>query len=200
MRMQHRSTSRIGSLVVVFVVLFTHSGCGGRSERDEHAAASKPQFGSSEWQEAAAEDISVRIVAVLRRPAETLSWIDEREMLQLTREEKKTVETEGVTGQMEVVYTTGRGSGSHEVRLVIIQCGPLSSNAVLAVPRSGSFIYVQDGGALKPLVTNSVVSSLKLEIYQEKRETAFFMDYPRDRTRYGGAVFWWDENGKWHML
>ncbi len=195
--MKHQSASMTG-FVLLFVVVFAVAGCGRRSARDEHAAASKMRFGSSEWQKAAAEDISVRIVAVLRRPAKTLSWVGEREMLQLTPGEKKGVGTNGLTGHMEVVYTTGRGSGSREVRIVIIQSGPLTSNAVLAVPQSGSSIYVQEGGALKPLVTNSVASSLMLEIYQEKRETAFFMDYPRDRTRYGGAVFWWDEKGQWH--
>jgi hypothetical protein len=54
--MQHRNTSRIVSLVVLFFVASALGGCGKKSERDEHAAASKLRFGSSEWQEAAAED------------------------------------------------------------------------------------------------------------------------------------------------
>lgn len=29
---------------------------------------------------------------------------------------------------------------------------------------------------------------------------AFFLDYFRDRARYCGAVFWWDENGNWQQL
>jgi hypothetical protein len=42
--------------------------------------------------------------------------------------------------------------------------------------------------------------SLTLEIFQEKKETTFFMDYPRDRVLAGGSIFWWDTNGKWHEL
>ncbi len=121
-------------------------------------------------------------------------------MLQLTPEEKKAIEADGVRGQLEVVYTTGRGSGSREVRVVIIQSSPLKENARLPVPESGSAIYIEKEGALKPLSTNFPVSSLTLEIYQEKKETTFFMDYPRDRVRSGGSIFWWDENGKWHEL
>jgi hypothetical protein len=192
-------TSSVASLVVG-VMACTICGCGKQSETDKHAAASKMSFGSSQWNNAAAEDISVRIVAVLQRPAAQLGWINEHNLPQRTREEKEVIATNGVTGQLEVVYSTGRGSGSREVRVVIIQTSPLTSDVKLPVPESGSSIYIQDGGTLKPLLTNSVASSLTLEIYQQKRETVFFMDYPRDRVRSGGAVFWWDENGKWHEL
>ena len=155
---------------------------------------------SKEWKNAAAEDISVRIVSVLPRSVPQLSWLNEREMLQLTREEKEAIAANGVTGRLEVVYTAARGSGSKEVRVVIIQKGPLQANARLPVPKSGSAIYIQEEGKLKPFSFNSLASSLTLEIFQEKKETAFFMDYPRDRTRYGGAIFWWDENGKFHEI
>ncbi len=159
-------------------------------------------FGSKEWNDAAAEDLTVRLVAVLQRPAPQLSWLKERGLLKLTKEEKAVIESKGVTGQMKVVHTTGRGSGSNEVRVVIIQKGPLNPNAKLKlpVPKSGSAIYIQDDGSLKPLSTNDVQSSLTLEVYQEKPHTGFFMDYPKDRTRYGGAIFWWDEKGKLHEL
>jgi hypothetical protein len=168
---------------------------------DEHAAASQLSFGSSEWNKAAAEDISVGIVAVLQKPSQRLSWLNERGALQLKQEEKDAITKSGVTGEMEVVCSRGgAGSGSREVRVVIIQRSPLNVDVRLPVPASGSFIYIQDGGTLKPLLTNSVASSLTLEIYQHKRETVFFMDCPRDRVRRGGAVFWWDENGKWHEL
>src|ERR1700722_13743675 len=95
------------------------------SERDRHSAESKMVYNSPEWVAAAAEDISVRIVAVLQKPAPQLSWINERQMLQLTPDEKKIIENAGVKGQMEVVSSDGRGSGSKEVRVVIIQSGPL---------------------------------------------------------------------------
>lgn len=165
-----------------------------------HSASSKLAYGSAEWNKEAAEDISVRIVAVLQRPAATLSWIDEHSLPQLTAEEKNAIAASGVTGQMEVVYTSGRGSGSREVRVVIIQTSPLSADAKLHVPEKGSYIYIQGGGTLKPLLTNSPASSLTLEIYQQKGETVFFMGYPRDRVRSGGSIFSWDENGHWHML
>lgn len=175
-------------------------GCGRKSAKDVNSQ-SKMVFGSPEWNKAAAEDITVRIIAVLQRPAPRLSWVNEREMLQLTREEKEAIATNGVTGQLEVVYTTGRGgNASREVRVVIIQSGPLKENARVPVPESGSAIYIEKERALKPLFTKFSASSLTLEIYQEKKETTFFMDYPRDRVRSGGSIFWWDENGKWHEL
>jgi len=189
----------VSTVTCCVLLAVTVPGCGGKSAKDVNSE-SKMIFGSSQWNKAAAENISVRIVAVLQRPAPQLSWTNEREMLQLTREEKEAIESNGVTGQLEVVYTTGRGSGSREVRVVIIQSSPLKENARLPVPESGSAIYIEKEGALKPLSTNFPVSSLTLEIYQEKKETTFFMDYPRDRVRSGGSIFWWDENGKWHEL
>ena len=200
LRMPHSNRSSVVRLLVAGLLVCAICGCARQSEADKHSAASKLAFGSPEWNRQAAEDISVRIVAILQRPSQHLSWWNERELLQLTKEEKDAIVKSGVTGEMEVVYTTGRGSGSGEVRVVIIQTSPLSSDAKLPVPQSGSYIYIQRDGALKPLLTNSAASSLTLEIYQRKRETVFFMDYPRDRVRSGGAVFWWDENGKWHEL
>jgi hypothetical protein len=185
--------------LVRLLLLSSLMGCGKKSETDVNSQ-SQMVFGSSQWNKAAAEDINVRIVAVLQRPASHLSWVNEREMLQLTREEKEAIATNGATGQLEVVYTAGRGSGSKEVRMVLIQSSPLKENGRLPVPESGSAIYIEKEGALKPLSTNFPVSSLTLEIFQEKKDTTFFMDYPRDRVRYGGSIFWWDENGKWHML
>src|SRR5271170_2825009 len=113
-------------------------------------------------------------------------------MLQLSAAEKDAITKSGVTGELEVVFTTGRGSGSREVRVVLIQTSPLSADGVLSIPEHGSFIYIQDQGSLKPLFTNAVASSLKLEIYQQKRDTVFFMNYPRDGVRSGGSLFWWD--------
>ena len=195
-----RQINIIGLVAAYFTILFL-SGCGRPSETDKHAASANLPFGSPEWRTAAAkEDISVRIMAVLQRPSDRLSWSNEREMLQLNAAEKDAITKSGVTGELEVVYTTGRGSGSREVRVVIIQTSPLSADAVLPVPESGSFIYIQDHGSLKPLFTNSMASTLKLEIFQQKPDTVFFMDYPRDGVRSGGSIFWWDENGKWHML
>lgn len=188
-----------GTIVTSLFIAAMLMGCGRKSEKDVNSE-SKMEFGSPQWNKAAVEDISVRIIAVLQRPAPQLSWFNEREMLQLTREEKEAIGTNGVTGQLEVVYTTGRGSGSREVRVVIIQRGPLTTNTRLPVPESGSAIYIERDGTLIPVFTNSLPSSLILEIYQEKRRTTFFMDYPRDRVRSGGAIFWWDENGKWNEL
>ena len=175
------------------------SGCGRKSEKDIHSE-SKMTFNSPEWNKAAAEDISVRIISVLHRPAGSLSWINEHDLPQLTAEEQEAIAKHGVTGQMEVVYSTARGTGSKEVRVVIIQSGPLITNAHLAVPKSGCAIFIQETGELKPLFTNSPPSALTLEIFQEKKQTTFFFDYPRDRVRSGGAIFWWDENGNWHEL
>ena len=164
-------------LLVVIIGVFFVSGCGNNSK-----------------------DPTVRIVAVLQRPAVGLSWANERDMLQLTPEEKKKISDAGVTGELEVVYTAGRGSGSPEVRVVIIQAAPLLFPTRIPVPINGSVVYLQERGVLKQVVTNSALSSLILEIKQETNQTMFYMDYPRDMTRYGGAVFWWDANGKWHEL
>jgi hypothetical protein len=51
-----------------------------------------------------------------------------------------------------------------------------------------------------PPLSGPLKGSLTLEIFQEKKETTFFMDYPRDRVLAGGSIFWWDTNGKWHEL
>lgn len=199
--MSYLRRTNITGLVAAYFTVLSLCGCGHPSETDKHAASTSLTFGSPEWRTAAAkENISVRIMAVLQRPSDRLSWSNEREMLQLNAAEKDAITKSGITGELEVVYTTGRGSGSREVRVVIIQTSPLSADAVLPVPENGSFIYIQDHGSLKPLFTNSVASTLKLEIYQQKPDTVFFMDYPRDGVRSGGSIFWWDENGKWHML
>jgi len=116
-------------------------GCGRNSYHNPNVD-SKMIFGSKEWNDAAAEDISVRLVAVLQRPAVQLTWINEHNLPQLTRVEQEAIAAKGDTGQMEVVYSTGRGSGSKEVRVVIIQSSPLKANARLPVPESGSAIYI----------------------------------------------------------
>jgi len=195
-------TSSFDSFILVSMlsILAVMSGCGRVNEKDVNAQ-SKMVPGSPEWNKAAAEDITVRIMAVLLRPAAQLSWVNERDMLQLTPEEKEEIATNGVTGKLEVVHTTGSGgNASREVRVVIIQSRPLKENARLPVPENGSAIYIEKAGILTPVSTNFFQSSLTLEIFQEKKETTFFMDYPRDRVRAGGAVFWWDESGKWHEL
>ena len=187
------------SIPVFCALALLQSGCGRKSEKDIHSE-SKMMFNSSEWNKAAAEDISVRIISVFHRPAANLSWINEHDLPQLTAEEQEAIAKHGVTGQMEVVYSTARGSGSKEVRVVINQTGPLTANARLAVPKSGSAIFIHETGELKPLFTNSPPSALILEIFQEKKETTFFLDYPRDRVRSGGAMFWWDEDGHFHEI
>src|SRR5687767_2744128 len=61
---------------------------------------------------------AVRIVAVLHRPTAGLTWANEREMLQLTPDEKDAISKTAIRGELEVVYTTGRGSGPQEVRII----------------------------------------------------------------------------------
>jgi len=185
--------------LVMLVLLFLLPGCGKKSTKSTESQ-SELTIGSSQWKRAAAEDISVRLVAVLQRPAERLSWTNEGGMLQLTDEEKKAIATNGVMGQLEAVYTTGRGGGSREVRVVIIQEGPLRKNARLTVPETGSAIYFEKEGLLTPLFTNFPQSSLSIDIEQGKKWTMFYMDSPRDLVRTGGAVFVWDDNGKWHKF
>ena len=186
--------SPIRSLLAALLLV----GCDKNPAIDPNSQ-SKMVFGSPEWNKAAAEDISVRVVSVLRQPGKELSWQNEGRVFSLTQEEQEAIK-KSVTGQLQVVYTTGRGSGSREVRVVIIMSGPLKENARLPFPETGSYIYLQEGGALKPLLTNSPPSALTLEIYQEKTNTVFFMDYPRDRVRSGGAIFFWDENGRFHEI
>ena len=159
---------------------------------------SKLVFGSPEWNKAAAEDIRVHITSVVQLPGKAMTWEDNLD--RISDEERDVIAKAGVTGQLRVVLAQTRGSGSREVRVVIILSAPLKENARVPVPENGSYIYLQDGGALKPLLTNSVPSALTLEMYQEKTNTVFFMDYPRDRVRSGGAIFFWDENGKFHQI
>lgn len=145
------------------------------------------------------EDVSVQIVSVLQSPASQLSWVNEREMLQLNPQEKETIQNHGIKGQFEVVSIAKRGSGSKEVRVVIVQTHPLKRNSQISIPQNGYAIYIENNGVLEPLLTNSP-SKLTLEIKQEKQATMFYMDYPKDRTRYGGGIFFWDENGNFHGI
>jgi hypothetical protein len=178
-------------------------GCGNKSDGQESPTDAKLQsqaaFGSQRWNTEAAENITVRIVVVLRRPDTGLRY-SERGALRLTDQEKEVISANGITGELEVVYNPGRGTGSREVRVVIIQSRPLKADARLPVPEAGSSIYIEREGILKPLAPTPPASSLTLELREEKKETMFFLDYPRDGVRYGGSLFWWDENGKWHPL
>jgi hypothetical protein len=171
-------------------------GCG-QPESEMH-----PGMNSGEHQASlgGVQDISVRLVAVVQRAGHGLSWIHESDMLRLTQEEKTIIERAGVTGQMEVVNTTERGSGHLTVRVVIIQHGPLTAKSQLTVPNRGSSIFVEEGIGFKPVSTNSVASGLVVELQQEGSETSFYLNYPRDRTRSGGGLFWWDANGEYKGL
>jgi len=190
------STMRLTAILLSLAVL---AGCYRNCEQDRHSQPNmKP--GSPEWNAASAEDISVRILAVLQKPADQLSWANEREMLRLTLDEKRSIATNGIKGELQVVYTTGRGGGSKEVRVVIVQSGPLKADVRLPVPKFGSAIFVERAGELQPLPGNPPRSALTLEIFQERKETTFFMNIPKEGVRSGGAIFWWDENGKWHPL
>jgi hypothetical protein len=198
--MQIRIKSSLALILAVSLGMIFADYSNSESELDIHSQESKIVYGSPEWNKAAKENISVRIVSVLQRPDSQLSWINERDLLQLKPEEKEAIRSRGVKGQLEVVSTDGRGSGLREVRMVIIQGSPLKQNARLPVPESGSAIYIENGGKLEPLFTNSTPSALTLEIYQDKTDTIFFMDYPRDRVRCGGGMFRWDENGNFHGI
>ena len=159
---------------------------------------SKLVFGSPEWNKAAAEDIRVHITSVVQLPGKALTWEDNLD--RISDEEREVIAKAGVTGQLRVVLAQTRGSGSREVRIVIILSAPLKEYARLPVPETGSYIYIQEDAALKLLLTNSAPSALTLEIYQEKTNTVFFMDYPRDRVRCGGGIFLWDEKGHFREI
>jgi len=159
---------------------------------------SKLAFGSPEWNKAAAEDIRVHMISVVYLPGEKLSWEDDID--KLTDEEKEAITKADLTGRLRVVLGQTRGSGSREVRVVIILRSPLKKSALLPVPEYGSAIYVQEDDSLKPLLTNAIPSALTIELYQKQLVTEFFMDYPRDRVRCGGGIFLWDENGHFHEI
>jgi len=180
----------IGALVLL-------AGCG-RAAPQSPNTKSTMVFGSPEWNKAAAEDIRVHIISVVQMPGKALSWEDNLD--RISDEEREALAKAGGTGQMRVVLAQTRGSGSREVRIVIILSAPLKENARLPVPETGSYIYIQEGTTLKPLLTNSAPSVLTLEIYQEKTNTVFFMDYPRDRVRCGGGIFLWDEKGHFREI
>jgi len=180
----------IGALVLL-------AGCG-RAAPQSPNTKSTMVFGSPEWNKAAAEDIRVHIISVVQMPGKALSWEDNLD--RIADDEREAIAKAGVTGQLRVVLAQTRGSGSREVRVVIILAGPLKENARLPVPETGSYIYIQEDAALKLLLTNSAPSALTLEIYQEKTNTVFFMDYPRDRVRCGGGIFLWDEKGHFREI
>ena len=173
------------------------AGCDKNPAIDPNSQ-SKMVFGSPEWNKAAAEDIRVHIISVVQLPGEALSWEDNLD--RIVDDEREAIAKAGVTGQLRVVLAQTRGSGSHEVRIVIILSSPLKENARLPVPETGSYTYIQEDATLKPLLTNSAPSALTLEIYQEKTNTVFFMDYPRDRVRCGGGIFLWDGKGHFREI
>ena len=180
----------IGALVLL-------AGCG-RAAPQSPNTKSTMVFGSPEWNKAAAEDIRVHIISVVQMPGKALSWEDNLD--RIADDEREAIAKAGVTGQLHVVLAQTRGSGAREVRIVIILSAPLKENARLPVPETGSYIYLQDGGVLKPLLTNSAPSALTLEIYQGKSSKVFFMDYPHDRVRCGGGIFLWDEKGHFREI
>jgi hypothetical protein len=147
-------------------------------------------------------NISVRIIAVLQQSGPQLQWKDEKGMLQLTKWEKDEIRQNGITGDLETVYTTGRGSAATEVRIVIILRSPLSRNADydLKVPKSGSVIYIQTDSGLKLVSGDFVPSALQLKIIQERNDTEFQIDMPAEGVESGGEIFWWDDAGKFHNL
>jgi hypothetical protein len=180
--------------VVGLAISLGLAGCRD-SRKDSMNSHSDSTFGSAQWKEAAAENINVRIISVLRRPSPSLTWKDDRPGLSLSRHEKQIIQSQGVTGELEVIKSDGRGSGSREVRVVVIQHSPVTKSVNLPVPARGSFIYIQKDDSLVPLFTNGLPSALVLQVAPQRGYTAFCLDYPRDRTAYGGAIFWWDENG-----
>jgi hypothetical protein len=70
----------------------------------------QPQI-TSDRKKAAAVNISVRVVSVVRRSASSLDWGDERPGLQLLAKEKQLIRSQGIYGQFQVVKSDGRGSG-----------------------------------------------------------------------------------------
>jgi len=182
---------------VVLAISLGLVGCGDSRKASMNSNA-HPTFGSALWKEAAAENINVRIISVLRRPSPSLTWSEDRPGLNLSQHEKQIIQSEGVTGELEVIKSDGRGSGSREVRVVVIQNSPVMKSVNLPVPAMGSFIYIQEEDSLVPLFTNGLASALVLQVVPQRGYTAFRLDYPRDRTAYGGAIFWWDEEGRFH--
>lgn len=158
-------------------------------------SGSQMKFGSDAWNKAAAENIYVDIISVFQKPGAKLVWREDRPTMTLSRDEKAIIESHGVTGELEVVLTTGRGSGSVPVRVVVIQNSPIGKSVQLPVPESGSYIYVEKGETLVPLSTNRPPSALMLDIVPEKGLTAFYLNYPRDRVRSGGTLFLWEDDG-----
>ena len=184
--------------LITCIIVITSSlglvGCGG-SEKDNMNGQAQVTFDSAPWKKAAAEDISVRIISVLQRPSPSLTWREDRPGLNLSQLEKQIIESQSVTGELEVIKSDGRGSGSMEVRVVIIQHSPVTKSVNLPVPARGSFIYIQKEESLAPLFTDGLPSALVLQVSPQPGYTAFRLDYPRDRTTYGGALFWWDKDG-----
>lgn len=153
-------------------------------------------FGSVQWKKAAAENINVNLISVIQMPGTNLTWREDLPGLALSTDEKRILQEHRVTGALEVIITAGRGSSSVKVRVVIIQHSQITSKVTLSVPERGSYIYIQKGGTLVPLFTNSPPSALTIDVVPETGETMYHLDYPRDRTRYGGSLFSWDKSGK----
>jgi hypothetical protein len=181
--------------LVVAIGLSATVGCHKKADKNLDSG-SRVKFGSDAWNKAAAENVCVDIISVLQTPGAKLVWREDRPTMALSRDEKAIIESHGVTGELEVVLTTGRGSGSVRVRVVVIQNGPIEKNVQLPVPESGSYIYVEKGKTLVPLSTNRPPSTLMLEVVPEKGLTAFYLNYPRDRVRSGGTLFLWEDDGR----
>jgi hypothetical protein len=79
--------------------------------------------------------------------------------------------------------------------VVVIQERPLTKSAILSVPAEGSAVYMQEGDGLVRLDTPGPPSALQLELTAQPGETRYWLDYPQDRTRYGGVLFLWDKDG-----
>ncbi len=140
-------------------------------------------------------DTAVVLLSVICRPAEQLTWIGERDKLTLNEPEKHAIRAAGLLGQFEVLKYDRRGSGSKLSRVVIITAEQPTNTFNLPVPVDGSAIYYYRNGTLNSLQTNSMLSSLVVEVVPESGVTSYFINYPRDQVRYGGFLFLWDDSG-----
>jgi hypothetical protein len=88
---------------VILLPLCFVVGCGNKTDWEKSATNAKLQsqatFGSSQWNTEAAENINVRLVAVLRRPDPGLRY-SELGALRLTDQEKEVISSNGVTGEL----------------------------------------------------------------------------------------------------
>jgi hypothetical protein len=185
----------LNTIIVTGTVLILATGCDHYSDRDRNEDSSM-RFGSSRWEKAAAENLNVTLISVIQTPSANLTWQDDLPGMTLSVDEKRILREHKMTGKLEVISTAGRGTGTEKVRVVVVQQSQLIRKVRLLVPEKGSYIYVQKGGTLSPLFTNSPPSVLSIDVVPEPGETMYYLDYPRDRTRYGGSLFSWDKTGK----